>query len=81
MIDAGHGLFNGIVEWGEDGKPKPDLAASWEPKNGAKDWIFNLRKGMKFSERQGIHRRRRDLFAELSSRRHQVGRQVRVRQR
>jgi len=49
MIAVGHGLFNGIVEWGEDGKPKPDLAASWEAKNGAKDWIFNLRKGVKFS--------------------------------
>jgi peptide/nickel transport system substrate-binding protein len=49
MIDTGHGLFNGIVEWGEDGKPKPDLASSWEPKNGAKDWVFNLRKGVKFS--------------------------------
>src|SRR5271154_3715051 len=50
MIDTGHGLFNGVVEWGEDGKPKPDLASSWEPKNGAKDWIFNLRKGVKFSD-------------------------------
>jgi peptide/nickel transport system substrate-binding protein len=49
MIDTGHGLFNGIVEWGVDGKPKPDLASSWEPKNAAKDWIFNLRKGVKFS--------------------------------
>jgi peptide/nickel transport system substrate-binding protein len=49
MIDTGHGLFDGIVEWGEDGKPKPDLASSWEPKNGAKDWVFNLRKGVKFS--------------------------------
>ena len=26
-----------------------DLAANWEPKNGAKDWVFNLRKGVKFS--------------------------------
>ena len=49
MIAVGHGLFNGIVEWGEDGKPKPDLATSWEAKDGAKEWIFNLRKGVKFS--------------------------------
>src|SRR5271166_5451308 len=49
MIDVGHGLFNGLVEWAADGKPKPDLASSWEAKNGAKDWIFNLRKGIKFS--------------------------------
>ena len=49
MIAVGHGLFNGIVEWGEDGKPHPDLATSWEAKDGAKEWIFNLRKGVKFS--------------------------------
>ncbi len=49
MIDVGHGLFDGIVEWGQDGKPKPDLAASFEPTNGAKDWVFNLRKGINFS--------------------------------
>ena len=52
MISVGHGLFNGLVEWREDGKPKPDLASSWEAKNGAKDWIFNLRKGIKFSNGQ-----------------------------
>lgn len=52
MIDVAHGLFNGLVEWGEDGKPKPDLASSWEAKNGAKEWIFNLRKGVKFSNGQ-----------------------------
>ena len=49
MIDVSHGLFNGLVEWGQDGKPHPELAESFEPKNGAKDWIFNLRKGVKFS--------------------------------
>jgi len=48
-IDAGRGLFNGIVEWGQDGKPHPELAEGFEPKNGAKDWIFNLRKGVRFS--------------------------------
>ncbi len=74
MIDVSRGLFNGLIEWGEDGKPKPDLASSFEPTNGAKDWIFNLRKGVKFSERQGIHRRRRGLFAEPASRRQQVRR-------
>ncbi|HEY1943646.1 MAG TPA: ABC transporter substrate-binding protein [Roseiarcus sp.] len=52
MIDVAHGLFDGLVEWGEDGKPKPDLAASFEPTNGAKDWILNLRKGIKFSNGQ-----------------------------
>ena len=54
MIDVSHGLFNGLVEWGEDGKPHPELAESFEPKNGAKDWIFNLRKGVKFSNGQAF---------------------------
>jgi peptide/nickel transport system substrate-binding protein len=52
MIDVAPGLFDGIIEWGEDGRPHPDLAESFEPKNGAKDWIFNLRKGIKFSNGQ-----------------------------
>ena len=52
MIDVSHGLFDGLVEWGEDGKPHPDLAESWEPKNGAQGWVFNLRKGIKFSNGQ-----------------------------
>jgi peptide/nickel transport system substrate-binding protein len=52
MIDVAHGLFNGLVEWGQDGKPHPELAESFEPKNGATDWIFDLRKGIKFSNGQ-----------------------------
>jgi peptide/nickel transport system substrate-binding protein len=52
MIDVGPGLFNGLVEWGQDGKPHPQLAESFEPTNGAKDWILNLRKGIKFSNGQ-----------------------------
>src|SRR5580658_8657368 len=31
MIDTGHGLFDGIVEWGQDGRPHPDLAGSSQP--------------------------------------------------
>ncbi|MBV8662079.1 MAG: peptide ABC transporter substrate-binding protein, partial [Hyphomicrobiales bacterium] len=52
MIDASRGLFNGLVEWGEDGKAKPELAETLEPTNGAKDWVLNLRKGIKFSNGQ-----------------------------
>ena len=52
MIDVGPGLFNGLVEWGQDGKPHPQLAESFEPTNGAKDWILNLRKGITFSNGQ-----------------------------
>ncbi len=49
MIDTAPALFNGLVEWGQDGKPKPALATDFEATNGAKDWIFNLRKGVTFS--------------------------------
>ena len=49
MISVNHGLWNCLAEWGEDGKPHPELAESWEATNGAKDWIFKLRKGVTFS--------------------------------
>ncbi len=42
-------LYGVLVEAGPDGRPKPGLAASFEAKNGARDWIFNLRKGIKFT--------------------------------
>lgn len=49
MIAVGHALFNGLVEWDADGKPIPQLASSWDVKNGATEWVLNLRKGIKFS--------------------------------
>ena len=49
MIDAGHAFFNALVEWGQDGKPHPELAESWEVKPGATEWILNIRKGVTFS--------------------------------
>jgi peptide/nickel transport system substrate-binding protein len=52
MISVGHGLFSGLVEWGADGKPVPELATSWEARSGAAEWVFNLRKGIKFSNGQ-----------------------------
>jgi peptide/nickel transport system substrate-binding protein len=52
MIAVGHGLFNALVEWAADGTTKPELATSWEAKDGAKTWIINLRKGIKFSNGQ-----------------------------
>jgi peptide/nickel transport system substrate-binding protein len=45
----GFALFNGLIENGPDNKPVPELAESWEAKPGAAEWIFNLRKGVKFS--------------------------------
>ncbi len=52
MIVAGRGLYNGLVELTAEGAAKPELAASFEAKDGAKTWIFNLRKGVKFSNGQ-----------------------------
>ena len=49
MIDIAHGLFNGLVEWAQDGKPVPELAESWEARPGAASWVFNLRRGVTFS--------------------------------
>src|ERR1700749_5160860 len=49
LIDTNHGLWNCLAEWGQDGKPHPELAESWEATNGAKDWVLNLRKGVTFS--------------------------------
>jgi peptide/nickel transport system substrate-binding protein len=54
MIDAAHALFNGLVEWGSDNKPIPELAESWEVKPGAKEWIFNIRKGVTFSNGKAL---------------------------
>lgn len=49
MTIIGRGLYNTLVEWGDDGRPKPELAASWEARGGAKEWVFNLRRGVKFA--------------------------------
>jgi peptide/nickel transport system substrate-binding protein len=49
MIVTGHTLFNGLIEWQQDGKPGPELAESWEVKPGAAEWIFNIRKGVTFA--------------------------------
>ncbi len=48
MIDVGFGLFNGLVENSAENRPVPELAEKYEPKDGAKTWIFTLRKGVMF---------------------------------
>ena len=37
-----------LVREGDDGRPKPFLAESWEPANGGRRWRFNLRRGVEF---------------------------------
>ena len=48
MIDVGFGIFNGLVENSAENRPVPELAEKYEPKDGAKTWIFTLRKGVHF---------------------------------
>ena len=48
-IAFGSPIWNTPVEIDEDGKATGELFESWEAKPGAKEWIFNVRKGIKFS--------------------------------
>jgi peptide/nickel transport system substrate-binding protein len=48
-ISYGWQLWNGLVEIGEDNNPQGELAESWEPKAGGKEWIFNIRKDIPFT--------------------------------
>ena len=45
----GFALFNALIENGPDNKPVAELAESWEAKPGAAEWVFNLRKGVQFT--------------------------------
>ena len=49
MILASLTVMNGLVEIGNDGKAKGELLESWETKPGAAEWVFNVRKGIKFT--------------------------------
>jgi peptide/nickel transport system substrate-binding protein len=51
-VSVNFALWSGLIENGPDNKPIPELAESWEAKPGAVDWVFNLRKGVKFSNGQ-----------------------------
>ena len=48
-ISYGWQICNGLTEVDEDGNIAGELAESWEAKPGAKEWIFNIRKGVTFS--------------------------------
>ncbi len=49
MIAASLACMNGLIEFDEAGKPHGELLESWEAKPGAAEWVFNVRKGIKFS--------------------------------
>ncbi|MGY9010054.1 MAG: ABC transporter substrate-binding protein [Rhodobacterales bacterium] len=38
-----------MIEFDNAGNPTGELLESWEAKPGAVEWIFNVRKGIKFS--------------------------------
>src|SRR6202521_1939599 len=45
---CGFAMMNGLIENGPDNKPIPELAETYEAKPGAKERIFNIRKGVTF---------------------------------
>jgi len=49
MIAASLALMNMMVEIGPDGRATGELFESWEAKPGATEWVFNVRKGIKFA--------------------------------
>ena len=74
MIDSNHGIWNCLAEWGQDGKPHPELAESWEATNGAKDWVLNLRKGVTFSNGKEFNADDANLLAQPPPGRHEIRR-------
>ncbi len=49
MTVVGYAVRGGLTAYGADGTLEPDVAAGWEPTDGAKRWIFKLQKGATFS--------------------------------
>jgi peptide/nickel transport system substrate-binding protein len=45
-------MFNGLVGWGTDGKPTPELAESWTVEGGGTVYRFTLRQGVKWHDGQ-----------------------------
>ncbi|HEX7042632.1 MAG TPA: ABC transporter substrate-binding protein [Patescibacteria group bacterium] len=43
-------VSRGLTEVDASGNVKPDLASSWEIRNGGKEYLFHLRKGIQFSD-------------------------------
>src|SRR5689334_3378916 len=48
-ISYGWQICNGLTEVDEKGNIQGELAESFEPKPGATSWVFNIRKGVTFS--------------------------------
>ena len=48
MTGVGYSYGNHLTEVDSNGQLIPELCESYEPSNGAKTWVFNLRKGVEF---------------------------------
>jgi peptide/nickel transport system substrate-binding protein len=49
MIATSLACMNNFIEYDAEGNPTGELFESWEVKPGATEWIFNVRKGISFS--------------------------------
>ena len=47
-ICIGYQIMNGLIEIDENNEPQPELLESWEMRAGAREWVFNIRKGVTF---------------------------------
>jgi peptide/nickel transport system substrate-binding protein len=48
-VNLGYQIMNGLVEIDDHNNATPELLTSWEAKPGAAEWIFDIRKGITFS--------------------------------
>ena len=47
-------LYDGLVKIGQTGELQPDLATKWTASEDSKDWTFDLRSGVKFSNGKAL---------------------------
>ena len=48
-VNLAYQVMNGFIEIDENNRPMPELLEHWESKPGAADWVFDVRKGVTFS--------------------------------
>ncbi len=48
-VNLAYQVMNGFIEVDENNQPVPELLERWESKPGAADWVFDVRKGVTFS--------------------------------
>ena len=54
MIGTSLMIWNTLVEIDTKGNATPELAESWESKPGALEWVFNIRKDIKFGSGKAL---------------------------